>query len=156
MPIGVAVSGQQSCELFAPLAQVMVGIEPDPELGRWWDAATGRKPTRKVAQLPICWDADADAAKAAGPRLFRWSLARWKVNAELPGTAAFDSASAASGPPMSPSRSPVATMSAPIVTAARKFFDAGYTDLALVQIGGDQQASFFAASAELLAELNRL
>lgn len=43
------------------------------------------------------------------------------------------------------------------MTAAKKFFDAGYTDLALVQVGGDRQASFFgAATAEILPELRKL
>src|SRR4051812_3849576 len=73
VPIGLAVSGRQSCELFAPLAQVMVGIDPEPQLAQCWDGArtqsngqtrsnghaqptTGR--SRKVAQLPISWDSD--------------------------------------------------------------------------------------------------
>src|ERR1700749_730997 len=60
VPIGVAVSGQQSCELFAPLADVMIAVEPDPSLGPWWDAASGRAPARKVGQLPICWGPDRD------------------------------------------------------------------------------------------------
>src|SRR5690348_4408936 len=29
VPLGVAVSGRQSCELFAPLADVMIAVEPD-------------------------------------------------------------------------------------------------------------------------------
>jgi len=44
-----------------------------------------------------------------------------------------------------------------IVAAAQKFFDAGFTDLALVQIGADQQDSFFeAATGEILPELRKL
>ncbi|MGD3997120.1 TIGR03557 family F420-dependent LLM class oxidoreductase, partial [Xanthomonas citri pv. citri] len=42
VPIGLAVSGRQSCELFAPLAQVMVGIDPEPQLTQWWDGARAR------------------------------------------------------------------------------------------------------------------
>ena len=158
VPIGVAVSGQQSCELFAPLAQVMVGIEPDPDLGRWWDAAhPGGKPTRKVAQLPVSWDADADAATARAHELFRWSLTDWKVNAELPGTAGFDSASSSVRPADVAEQIPCGNDVGAIVAAAQKFFDAGFTDLALVQIGGDQQDSFFeAATGEILPELRKL
>src|ERR1700712_4959138 len=93
VPIGVAVSGQQSCELFGPLGDVMIGIDPEPELTQLWDANSRPGSSRKVAQLPISWDADADAATARAHELFRWSLGGWKVNAELPSPAAFDGAS---------------------------------------------------------------
>ena len=43
-----------------------------------------------------------------------------------------------------------------VVTAARKFFDAGYTDLALVQIGADRQADLFDAADKLLPALRSL
>src|ERR1700755_338125 len=48
VPIGVGVPGRQSCELFAPLADVMIVVEPEGSLGRWWDEASGRPPSRKV------------------------------------------------------------------------------------------------------------
>jgi hypothetical protein len=37
-----------------------------------------------------------------------------------------------------------------VVEAAQKFFDTGYTDLALVQIGPDHQQTFLDATDELL------
>jgi hypothetical protein len=97
VPMGIAASGKQSCELFAPLAQVMVGIDPEPKQTDWWDearsaAAPAAGVSRKVAQLPISWDSDKTAAVDRAHRLFRWSLGGWKVNAELPSTAGFDSA----------------------------------------------------------------
>jgi G6PDH family F420-dependent oxidoreductase len=154
VPIGIAVSGQQSCELFAPLAEVMVGIEPDPELGQSWDAAGGGAPSRKVAQLPISWDVDREAAAARAHRLFRWSMTDWKVNAELPGTAGFASASNAVRPEDVAEKIPCGDDVGAIVKAAQEFFDAGYTDLALVQIGDDAQGSFLAAAeTEILPAL---
>ena len=154
VPIGVAVSGKQSCELFSPLAEVMVGIEPDPELGKNWDAAGTGAPSRKVAQLPISWDADRDAAVQRAHRLFRWSMTDWKVNAELPGTAGFASASKAVRPGDVADKIPCGDDVGAIVKAAQEFFDAGYTDLALVQIGDDAQASFLAAAeSEILPAL---
>jgi len=158
VPIGVAVSGRQSCALFAPFAQVMVAVDPDPDLAGWWDAAhPGAEPTRKVGQLPISWDTDKDAAVRRAHELFRWSLTDWKVNAELPGTAAFESASSSVTPEAVAEQIPCGADVEAIVTAARKFADAGYTDLALVQIGGDQQESLFrAASDEILPALREL
>ncbi len=161
VPIGIAVSGQQSCELFAPLAEVMVGIDPDPQLARWWDTASrpgapdgGR--ARKVAQLPISWDSDEAAAVHRAHRLFRWSLGGWKVNAELPGTAAFDGASATVRESDVAAQIPCGNDVGAIVDAASAFFDAGYTDLALVQIGGDRQDEFFEAADDIIAALRRI
>lgn len=156
VPIGIAVSGKQSCELFSPLADVMVGIDPEPELGQWWDEGRA-EPSRKVAQLPISWDRDVEAAKERAHRLFRWSAGGWKVNAELPSPAAFDSASASVRPDDIAETIPCGSDVGAVVAAARKFFDAGYTDLALVQIGDDAQESFFqAAESEILPALRAL
>ncbi len=155
VPLGIAVSGRQSCELFGPLADVMVGIDPEADLTKWWDAAHGAS-TRKVAQLPISWDRDADAAKERAHRLFRWSAGDWKVNAELPSPAAFDTASSFVRPDDLTESIPCGADVGAVVEAAQKFFDAGYTDLALVQIGDDAQESFFpAAKSEILPELKR-
>jgi G6PDH family F420-dependent oxidoreductase len=157
VPIGLAVSGKQSCELFAPLAEVMVGIDPEPELATWWDGAAREVGARKVAQLPISWDRDVDAAKQRAHQLFRWSAGGWKVNAELPSPAAFDSASAAVTPDLLAETIPCGADVGAVVQAAQQFFDAGYTDLALVQIGDDAQDSFFvAAQSEILPELRKL
>jgi len=41
VPLGVAVSGRQSCELFAPLADVMIAVEPDGA----WPARAGKGPS---------------------------------------------------------------------------------------------------------------
>jgi G6PDH family F420-dependent oxidoreductase len=156
VPIGIAVSGQQSCELFAPLGDVMIGIDPAEELTRMWEEF-GSGSSRKVAQLPISWDVDAQAATERAHRLFRWAAMGWKVNAELPGPAAFDAASQTARPDDIAEMIPCGSDVGAVVEAARRFFDAGYTDLALVQVGGDRQASFFAAAtAEILPELRKL
>ncbi len=78
------------------------------------------------------------------------------MNAELPGTAAFDSASSFVKPEDIAGQIPCGDDVQTVVDAARKFFDAGYTDLALVQIGGDQQHRFFDAAADLLPALRAL
>lgn len=156
VPIGVAVSGRQSCELFAPKANVMIGIDPEPELTRMWDEF-GKGSSRKVAQLPVSWDSDVEAATRRAHQLFRWSLTNWKVNAELPSPAAFDSVSETVRPEDVAKVAPFGSDAGPVLEAAKQFFDAGYTDLALVQVGGDQQASFLAAATtEIIPELRKL
>jgi G6PDH family F420-dependent oxidoreductase len=154
VPIGVAVSGPQSIAAFAAKADVMIAIEPDPELGSAWDKAGRSKSARKVGQLPISWDQDVEAAKTRAHEQFRWFAGGWKVNAELPSTAGFDAASQYVRPDDVAAQIPCGTDIDAIVAAAKPFKDAGFTDLALVQIGGDRQQSFLdAAQKELLPAL---
>ncbi len=155
VPIGVAVSGRQSCELFAPLADVMIAVEPEGSLGRWWDEASGRAPSRKVGQLPICWGPDEDECVKRAHEQFRWFGGGWKVNAELPGTSAFDAATQFVRPEDVAGSIPCGNSVEAVVQAASAFWQAGFTDLALIQIGGTEpeQDRFFQAAPDLIAAL---
>jgi G6PDH family F420-dependent oxidoreductase len=154
VPIGVAVSGPQSVEAFAPKADVMISTEPDGSLAPAWDKLARAKNSRKVGQIPISWDTDVQAATQRAHEQFRWFAGGWKVNAELPGTSAFEAASQFARPEDVAQQIPCGTDIDKIAEAVRGFADAGYTDVALVQIGGDQQQQFLdAAGKELLPAL---
>lgn len=154
VPIGVAVSGPQGVETFAALADVMISTSPDPALAPAWDTARSGAPSRKVGQLPISWDADADAARTRAHQQFRWFAGGWKVNSELPGTAAFAATSRFTRPQDVAATIPCGDDVGAVVEAVQPFVDAGFTDVALLQIGGDAQDSFFAAAEkELLPAL---
>ena len=154
--IGVAVSGAQSCELAGRHADLMIAVEPDAELGEQFDAAGGKGKPR-VGQLPVCYDTDRDAAIDRAHDQFRWFGGGWKVNAELPGTAAFAGATqfvtkddVADSIPCGPDVDAV-------VDAVKEFTDAGFTHVALVQIGGEHQAAFLEWSEkELLPALREV
>ena len=153
VPLGVAVSGQQSCELFAPLADVMIAVEPDCSLAGWWDAASGTgRPARKIGQMPICWGPDRDECVRRAHEQFRWFGGGWKVNAELPGTAGFAGATGFVRPEDVAGSIPCGDSVDAVAEAAGAFFKAGFTDLALVQIGGTEpeQDRFLAAAPELI------
>ena len=156
VPIGVAVSGPQSIAAFAPRAEVMIAVEPDPDLAPAWDRASRSPgPARKVGQLPISWDADVDAARKRAHEQFRWFAGGWKVNAEIPSTAGFEAASQFVRPEDVAAQIPCGTDIGAIVKALSPFKEAGFTDVALVQIGGDAQSTFLdAAARELLPALN--
>ncbi|MDX3195140.1 TIGR03557 family F420-dependent LLM class oxidoreductase [Streptomyces sp. MN03-5084-2B] len=154
-PIGVAVSGSQSVRRFAPVADVMIAVEPKAELSQEWDATKlGGAPSRKIGQLPVSWGTDRDAAVQRAHEQFRWFAGGWKVNAELPGPAGFAGATqfvreddVAGSIPCGPDVEPIAE-------AVQEFEKAGFTDVALVQIGGDQQEGFLDfAEKELLPAL---
>ncbi len=156
-PVGVAVSGDQSVRRFAPLADALIAVQPEPRLCSLWDevrTAANAEASRKIGQLPVCWDTDADAAVARAHEQFRWFAGGWKVNAELPGTQAFAAATQFVTPGDVAASIPCGADVERVVDAAKPFFDAGFTDLALVQIGGDHQEPFLdAAERELLPAL---
>ena len=58
VPIGIAVSGQQSCALAGRHADLMIATEPRPELGEMFDAAGGTGKAR-VGQIALAYDPDA-------------------------------------------------------------------------------------------------
>ncbi len=119
-----------------------------------WDQANDNPHSRKIGQLPVCWGPDRDASIARAHELFRWFGGGWKVNAELPGPAGFAGASqfvtkddVADSIPCGPDLDA-------IVKAVRQFEDAGFTDVALVQIGDESQHDFLeVAEKELLPAL---
>jgi G6PDH family F420-dependent oxidoreductase len=141
VPIGIAVSGRQSCRIAGELADVMIAVEPRSELGAQFDAAGGAGKPR-IGQMPICYDPDRSAAVRRAHSLFRWFGLGWKVNAELPGTQAFDSASAFVREEDVAGSIPCGDDVDAVIEAARAYADAGFTHLALVQIGGEHQAPF--------------
>jgi G6PDH family F420-dependent oxidoreductase len=119
----------------------MVAVEPDPSLGEQFDAAGGAGKPR-VGQLPVCFDRDRDAAVARAHEQFRWFGSGWKVNAELPGPPAFDAASQFVRPEDVADAIPCGDDVDAIAKALRPFADAGFTHVALVQVGGDHQRQF--------------
>ncbi|MGI4896776.1 MAG: TIGR03557 family F420-dependent LLM class oxidoreductase [Janthinobacterium lividum] len=156
VPLAIAVSGDKSCARFSPLAEHMVAVEPDAALAPAWDAAreTGQGPGRKVGQLPVSWDSDKDAAISRAHEQFRWFAGGWKVNADLPTTAGFAGASQFVRPEDVAESIPCGNDIDAIVEAASAFFEAGFTDLALCQIGGENQSAFLeVAQKEIIPAL---
>ena len=153
VPIAVAVSGEQSVSRFAPLADHLVAVEPQASLVESWDKAHAGE-SRKIGQLPVSWAPDKDAAVRTAHEEFRWFAGGWKVNAELPGTAGFAAATQFVTPDDVAENIPCGPDLDAIVAAVREFEDAGFTDVALVQIGDRGQEDFLAmAEQELLPAL---
>ena len=154
VPIGVAVSGDQSIDAFAPLADHLVAVEPQADLVKTWDRAIGGRESGKIGQVPICWDPDKDRAVERAHEQFRWFAGGWKVNAELPGPSGFAGATQFVRPEDVAGAIPCGPDLGPIVEAVRAFTDTGFTDVALVQIGDDGQEEFLQfAEKELLPAL---
>jgi G6PDH family F420-dependent oxidoreductase len=156
VPIAVAVSGEQSVESFARVADAMIAVEPLPELVQRFDDAAGTS-LPKIGQQPICWGLDRDEAINRAHDQFRWFAGGWKVNAELPGTAAFAAATQFVRPSDVAGAIACGPDVAAHVEAVRPFVDAGFTHVALVQVGGDTQPDYLTfAERELLPALREV
>ena len=154
VPIGVAVSGGQSIEKFAPKVDHLIAVEPEADLVRTWDDAVAGRASRKIGQLPICWDTDRSKAVERAHSQFRWFGGGWKVNAELPGTSGFAGATQFVRPEDVADSIPCGPDVESILEAVGEFTKAGFTDVALVQIGDENQEEFLGfAEKELLPAL---
>jgi G6PDH family F420-dependent oxidoreductase len=141
LKLGIAASGDQSSELAGEKADLLIAVEPERRIVDAFDASGGHGKPR-VGQLPISFDTDRDAAIKRALELFRWFGGGWKVNSELPGTSAFEAASSAVRPDDIADAVVCGDSVDAVVEAVNEFAEAGFTHVALCQIGGDHQAEF--------------
>ena len=112
---------------------------------------TGDRPgARAIGQIPISWDPDRDTAVARAHEQFRWFAGGCAVNSDLPTPHGFAGASAFVRPDDVAEAVPCGPDLDAIVEAVRPYWEAGFTDIALVQVGGAAQQTFLAEAAEPL------
>jgi G6PDH family F420-dependent oxidoreductase len=156
--LGLAVAGERAIEHFAPVADDLIAVEPNAELVSSWNAVDGATRigdgARAIGQVPICWDPDEETAIARAHEQFRWFGGGWKVNADLPTTAGFAGASQYVRPEDVAESIPCGPDLDKIVDAVSAFWEAGFTDVAIVQVGDENQQRFLdEAAAPLLEKL---
>ncbi|MCH1866406.1 LLM class F420-dependent oxidoreductase [Nocardioides sp. CFH 31398] len=157
VPIGVAVGGGKAVERFGPLADHLIATEPSSDLVESWNAVDGAPSignggARAIGQIPICWDPDRDRAVERAHEQFRWFAGGWSVNADLPTTAGFAGATQFVRPEDVAENIPCGPDLDAIVEAVRPFWENGFTDVALVQVGDEGVDPFFEHAAEPLLE----
>jgi G6PDH family F420-dependent oxidoreductase len=154
--LAVAVAGPRAVARFAPLADDMIAVEPLPDLVSTWNATEGSSAigseARAIGQIPICWDPDEQAAVRRAHREFRWFGGGWSVNSDLPTTAGFAAASQFVTPDDVASSIPCGPDLDRIVEAVSAYWEAGFTDIALVQVGDEGQQRFLDEAAGPLLE----
>lgn len=154
--IAAAVAGSRAITEIAPLADDLIAVEPKAEVIETWNATDGAPPigeqARAIGQIPICWDPDEDAAVQRAHAQFRWFGGGWSVNADLPTTAGFAAATQFVRPEDVAESIPCGPDLDRIVDAVRAYWEAGFTDIALVQIGDEGQQRFLDEAAGPLLE----
>ncbi|GAB3920162.1 hypothetical protein GCM10027613_25810 [Microlunatus endophyticus] len=136
---------------FAPLADHLIAVQPDAEVVSSWDRVHDGA-SRKIGQLPICWDPDRNAAIARAHDQFRWFGGGWGVNADLPTPAGFAAASQFVRPDDVAESIPCGPDLDAVVEAVRPYQEAAFTDLALIQAGDQGQQEFLDQAAEPLLQ----
>ncbi|KZS57830.1 LLM class F420-dependent oxidoreductase [Mycobacterium kansasii] len=152
--IGVAIGGPKAVDKFAKLADHLIAVEPDGDLVDEWHAArqvaNGTGAGRVGGQIPVCWDPDRDAAVERSHDQFRWFGGGWAVNADLPTPAGFAAATQFVRPDDVAENIPCGPDLDAIVESVRPYWEAGFTDIAVLQIGGQHQDEFLKEAAEPL------
>ncbi len=154
--LAVAVAGDRAVAEFAPLADHLVAVEPKREIVEAWNATDGApkvgEQARGIGQIPICWDPEKDKAVQRAHEQFRWFAGGWSVNADLPTTAGFAAATQFVRPEDVAANIPCGPDLDELVEGIKPFWEAGFTDVALVQVGGDSQQQFLDEAAGPLLE----
>ena len=140
LKLGIAASGEQSGRLAGQKADCLIAVEPSPAIVAAFDAAGGRGSPGRSAADQLRPRPGRRHQRAL--ELFGWFGGGWKVNSELPGTAAFEAASGFVRPEDIADAIPCGDSVDAVVGAVKEFADAGFTHVALCQIGGDHQAGF--------------
>ena len=154
-PIGIAVSGGESCELAAEKGDMLIATEPKEELVQAYGKAGGDG--ARIGQIPVCYDPDRAAAVSRAHDQFRWFGLGWKVNSELPKPSSFAGATSFVREDDISESLACGDDVGEFVDKIKPFVDAGFTDVALVQIGGTHQEPFFDwAESTLLPALRKL
>jgi G6PDH family F420-dependent oxidoreductase len=131
----------------------MIAVQPNAELGQVFDSAGGSGKPR-IGQIALSYDPDPQIAVKRGMDQFRWFTAGWRVNAELPLPASFDEASHPVREDDVAAQMPCGPDVDRHVAGVREFQTAGFTHIALVQVGAETQEQFIAwVASELLPAL---
>ena len=83
MPIGIAVSGRDSCRLAGEKGDIMIATGPLPELGEMFDEFGGSGKLR-VGQIAVAYDTDRDRAVERAHDQFRWFGLGWRSTPTCP------------------------------------------------------------------------
>ncbi len=154
--LAVAVSGDRSIATFAPIADHLVAVQPEADLVKTWNATDGAPQipgkARAIGQIPISWDPDEQTAIDRAHQQFRWFGGGWSVNADLPTPAGFAGASQFVRPDDVAESIPCGPDLDKIAEAVKAYVDAGFTDVALVQVGDEGQQRFLDEAAKPLLE----
>jgi G6PDH family F420-dependent oxidoreductase len=154
-PLAVAAGGPKSARLAAEKDAGLFATEPRSDLVAAWREAGGKGP--RYAEVGLCWAPDeAEAVRIAHERS-SFGMLGWKLMAELPMPSNFEAAVKWIRP-QDVAEGPMACGPDPErhVEAVRKFVQAGFDHLVLLNAGPHQEGFFRFYREELAPRLRKL
>ena len=147
----LAAAGPEAAQLAAEKADGLITTEPSRGIGAAYGAAGGSGP--RYAEVTLCYAASEEKARQVAHRYHRWALAGGQVLPELPHTKAFAAASVHITPEMVAEKVTCGPDPACHLQAIRRYRDAGYDHLILMQVGPEQEAFCAFFERQLAAQL---
>lgn len=142
VPIAVAISGRSTADIAGEFGDAMVAVQPEARLSRLFEeAGGGGKP--RYGQLAICYGPDEAQCKKIVHEKMRFAPLGWPVMSELPDPDSFAAATQFVRPDDLASTLPCGPDLDRHVAAIRKYVDAGFTHVCMIQAGGRGKSEFF-------------
>ena len=152
--IAVAASGPASARIAAELGDGLFAVEPDGDLVDTWRQLGGHGPA--YAELPLAWAPDEDSAVQAVLEKSSFSLAGWKIMAELPNPVNFEAFTAQVTPGQVRETFACGPDAKRHLAVAQQFADAGFDHLVTMNAGPDPDGFLDFFARELAAPLRAL
>jgi G6PDH family F420-dependent oxidoreductase len=150
----VAAGGEKAAKLAGEKADGIVATDADQSLLSAYEGTGGSGP--RYAEVAMCLAAEETLAIETAHKYFRWSLTGWPVQAELDDPEGFASASKHIQAEAVAEQITCGPSIGRHVAAVKKYVDAGFDHIILVQIGQNQDYLFQAFKSELASAIRAL
>lgn len=148
----VAAGGPESATLAAEAGDGICANEPEAALVEAYLAAGGARDAT-WSQIPLSWHPDAGKGAEQARDQFRFGYPGWKVMSELPNPANFAAATETVTTEAMAEMIPSGPDPERHVEAIRRYIDAGFERVAVVQVGDDQEGFLMFWRDEILPRL---
>ena len=152
-PIAVAASGRESCRLAARTGAALIAVDPLPELVSMYREAGGKGPC--YAQIGLSYDRDEARAVKTAHAFQRYAMLGWKVMSELPNPVNFEAATRYVREDDVARHVPCGPSVDRHLEGIKKYVDAGFDQIAVLQAGRDQDSFFQFWNEELKPGLEK-
>jgi G6PDH family F420-dependent oxidoreductase len=134
-PIAVSAFGAEALEVAARIGDGFITTGPDAEMVRSYRQHGGRGPT--IGVLKMCWDSDESRARKLVHELWPTEALSGQLSQELPMPSHFEQAASIVTEEMVAEKVSCGPDPERHVAAIQKYFDAGFEEVYVNQIGSD-------------------